>query len=383
MEIQAKDGENPEWVSVDFSKMFDGNELQGLINSMLQNGEVFFSSTVDRTTPASFEFPDFGANRLCKAAQNHLCDELAYYTRRTVSTVSDMPSVLLIERRAGVWKRVLVACEGHCYSEGNLRKALQAQASEQDPKENETEDLETSAERKSSNEVLLEIGVKSALRMMFTLLQQAWGQLAWQRQLEKTLITSSLTITTPFRAPTISLPNEVLRSVLEILKAIPPLSFSNHCSLSKLSQECLKTSTEFLLWVLSPESLVDAEGKRLAAETVLTLTLHYGVLHSLLEWVDKMLACLASYHDREGEEGVGPPLLSKEFCDHALEELRSRTVSWLRWVNYNAVWRQNLASINFGESLTKTYWQILNLVKRTMPCAIAMQLYSLINVVRF
>ena len=39
-------------------------------------------------------------------------------------------------------------------------------------------------------------------------------------------------------------------------------------------------------------------------------------------------------------------------------------------VNDTVYW-ENLASINFGESLTKTYWQILNLVRQTHAhCAI-------------
>ena len=69
---------------------------------------------------------------------------------------------------------------------------------------------------------------------------------------------------------------------------------------------------------------MDAEGKRLAAEILFSLALPYGSLSNLIEWVEKVLACLISY---EGKEDVVRPSLSLEFCRTALEEIRKRTVS--------------------------------------------------------
>ena len=331
MEVRGKEGPNPEWVRLDMSSIFDNSRVEVLVSTMIRHNEVYFIPEADKTPAEKQEFPDFGANRLRKVAQKHVCDEIAYYTRRAVATVTDMPCLVIAERRLGVWRRVLGACEAYSYSDGNIRRALQAQTSEQDRGEkevNETEGIEiTPTEKLTGNEVLVEIGVKSALNMMFSLLRQAWQQLAWQKQLERTLITSNLAISTPFRAPTINLPNEVLRSALGILRAIPPLSFSNQRSISQLGIDCLKQSTEFLLWILSPESLVDEEGKRLAAENTLSIALQYGTLSSLLQWVDKMLSCLASYWVGEGGEGVVLPNVSREFCEHVMDEIRARTVS--------------------------------------------------------
>ena len=192
----------------------------------------------------------------------------------------------------------------------------------------------------AGNEALMELGVKSALSMLLSLLRQTWVQLAWQRKLEETLAASNLALTAEFCAPSVNLPNEVLRSALEILKAIPPLPFSNVHSLSKLGFSCLEQCREFLQWVLSPTSHVDREGKILAAEITLTLALQFGTLCALLEWVDQTLGCLASYWERgeeeegeereeaEGEREKADVLcLSKEFCCRVVEELRRRTVS--------------------------------------------------------
>ena len=336
MEVRGKEGQNPEWVRLNFSQMFDEAHLQGLLRSMVRHSEIYFTPSADKTPLSSYEFPDFGANRVRRVAQDHLCEELAYYARRAVAAVTDMPSLLLVERRAAVWKRIRIAFEAHCYSDGNIRRAIQSQTSEQDRGEKESDALGlaiTSTEKTTGNEVLIEVGVKSALGMMFSLLRQAWSQLAWQRKLEETLAASNLALTAAFRAPTISLPNEVLRSTLDILKAIPPLSFSNLRSLSRLGTDCLKQCNEFLFWVLSPLSHVDVEGKRLAAEITMSITLQFGTLNTLLEWVDKMLGCLTSYRGRRGEEEeeeeeeVAMPCMSREFCDHVVEELRARTVS--------------------------------------------------------
>ena len=331
MEVRGKEGPNPEWVRLDISKIFDNAQVEELVRTMLRHNEVYFLPEADKGPVKMHEFPDFGANLLHKVGQKHVCDEIAYYTRRGVATVTDMPCIIIAEQRYGVWKRVLQACEAHSYSDGGIRRALQAQTLEQDRGEKEINEMENiemrSIEKLSGNETLVEIGVKSAITMMFTLLRQAWEQLAWQKQLQKTLATSTLAASAPFRAPTINLPNEVLRSALGILRAIPPLSFSNERSISKLGVDCLQQSTEFLLWILSPESLVDEEGKRLAAETTLSVALQYGTLSSLLQWVDRMLSCLDSSREREGEEGdLVPPCLSQEFCEHVTEEIRARTV---------------------------------------------------------
>ena len=52
---------------------------------------------------------------------------------------------------------------------------------------------------------------------------------------------------------------------------------------------------------------MDAEGKRLAAETLFSLALQYGSPNNQIEWVEKVIACLISY---EGKGDVVRPSLS-------------------------------------------------------------------------
>jgi len=68
---------------------------------------------------------------------------------------------------------------------------------------------------------------------------------------------------------------------------------------------------------------VDAEGKRLATEILFSLALQYGSPNNLIEWVEKVIACLISY---EGKGDVVRPSLSLKFCSTALEEIRKHTL---------------------------------------------------------
>ena len=324
-----KETQNPQWVRCDLSAIFDIEGLQSLSDSVFDHREAAF--TVDKTAPAAYDFPDFGANCLQAAALKHLCEELSEYLERAVAPVSDVPAYILMERRAVVWERAIRACQMQVYSEANLRRVVAAVKKEDEVKDEgrkgETPSaVVTPAEKFSGNDVLVELGVKTGLSVVFSLLKQAWAQLAWQKQIDQQLQATGLSLpvsASPY--PVINLPNEVLRSVLGVLKGIPPLSLANLKALSKLSTTCLEQSTEFLDWTIQPDSWVDEEGKRLASEVILSLVLQRGSLNSVLEWAGKVLICLASYEGRPEE--VVRPALSLEFCQNTLEELRQRTVS--------------------------------------------------------
>ena len=326
-EVKAKDGQNPKWVRCDLGDIFRNESLQKLIEETLAQHEVTFTEETSIAPP--YDFPDFGASRLQPAALKHICSELGRYLERAVTSVTDIPSVIIIQRRAIVWERVIGACQEQIYSDTALRRVFAAmkkgeeefgKGKEEKGKKEDTPKVEQSSEKLSGNEILVEVGVKASLSVVFSLLKQTWAQLAWQKQVEEQMKASGAVV--PFAG--VNLPNEVLRSVLDVLKGIPPLSLSNTKSLSHLGNSCLQQASEFLDWVLQPGSFVDAEGKRLAAEISFSLALQYGCLNNLIDWVEKVLACLICY---EGKGEVMRPSLSLEFCRTALEEIRKRTVS--------------------------------------------------------
>ena len=338
-ELTIAPGQNSKWMQCDLSELFDLEKVQKFVELLTSSNELSF--TEDTSPSPQYDFPDFGANRLQPTALKHLCLELSSYLRRTVSPVLETPSVIILLRMGLVWERIVEACGAESYTRVNIQRVIAALQKEEqislessDTSKEAKEPSKASAEKKSGNEILVEMGVKTGLSVVFSLLKQAWAQLAWQKQLELTLQQSGAVV--PFSSsssgvvPVISLPNEVLKSILDIMKGFPPLSLSNKRALSSLSETCLTQSREFLESIVRPDSCVDSEGKRLAMEIMLSITLQYGDLVSLLEWVSKMLSVLGLYRgkDQGGERYTyGDDLtLSKEFCDWVLDEIRRRTV---------------------------------------------------------
>lgn len=250
--------------------------------------------------------------------------------RKSLATVSDVPSVIVASRMCSVWNKVIDACSNELVSVSNVKRVLKDMQKE--------EDVETSTavkttksllgqlakpeEKQTGNALLVELGIKAGLSIVYTLLKQAWSQFAWQKQLEQALLQSSISLG-PISA--VNLPNEVMRSVYDVLIDIPPLSLSNPKTISQFGQTCVDQSAEFLQWVISPSSQADAEGKRLGLQIMISLCIQRGSLVYILEWVEKILLVLVSY----GEMGVASqlPTLEVSFCQNVLNEISKRGVS--------------------------------------------------------
>lgn len=312
--------EAPFSVSCDLSRIFS---IEGL-HSLLKDES--YESIEENVCKCAF--PDFGANGLQRSALTHLCSELRGCVHQTVSAVNHVPSVLVADGMCSVWEKLVDACIKDFYSERNIRQAL-ADLKKDDNVEASTQartlelvPYQAPESKTTGNTILIEMGVKTGLSVVFALLKQAWAQVAWQRQLEQALQQSGALSLGP--APIVNLPNEVLKSVLAVLALVPPLSLSNPKTVSSLGQQCLVQCGDFLQWVISPPSLVDLEGKRLALQITLALCMQQGSLIHLLEWVEDVLVMLVSYKD--AVSSVARPSLDLATCKSVLSEIRVRTV---------------------------------------------------------
>ena len=307
------------WVSCDMTEIFSLESLQHM------SEDIQCEPRGERLARKCVVFPDFGANLLEPTALTHLCAELGANIRQAVSIVNDIPSVIIASRMCSVWDRVLNACSNELYSTTNVNHVLTVMQKED---KIETSDpakkivSQKSSERLTGNAILMEMGIKTGLTMVFSLLKQSWLQLAWQKQLEKTLLQPGELSFGP--SPALNLPNEVLKSVLDVLAVIPPLSLSNPKTISNLSQTCLKLSMEFLQWVISSNSIVDMEGKRLALQIMLSLSVQYGSLVQLLDCTENVLELLTCYQNMS--DSVSQPSLEANFCLSILKKIRVRTV---------------------------------------------------------
>uniref|UniRef100_A0A3B4FHE4 Hect domain and RLD 7 n=1 Tax=Pundamilia nyererei TaxID=303518 RepID=A0A3B4FHE4_9CICH len=130
---------------------------------------------------------------------------------------------------------------------------------------------------KSGTDVLIEMGVRTGLSLLFSLLQQNWKYAASIH-------------------PESVLCNDVLNTASSVLTSLPPLSLANENKIPSVGLDCLAQVADFLkkTSVSSGNGGADPIGRRLALELLLGLAMQRGSLKFLLEWVEVALAASMS-----------------------------------------------------------------------------------------
>ncbi|XP_058472668.1 probable E3 ubiquitin-protein ligase HERC1 [Solea solea] len=130
---------------------------------------------------------------------------------------------------------------------------------------------------KSGTDVLIEMGVRTGLSLLFSLLQQNWRFAASVH-------------------PESVLCNDVLATASSVLTSLPPLSLANENKIPSVGLDCLAQVADFLkkTSVSSGTGGADPTGRRLALELLLGLAMQRGSLKFLLEWVEVALAASMS-----------------------------------------------------------------------------------------
>lgn len=130
---------------------------------------------------------------------------------------------------------------------------------------------------KSGTDVLIEMGVRTGLSLLFSLLQQNWRYAASVH-------------------PESVLCNDVLATASSVLASLPPLSLANENKIPLVGLDCLSQVADFLkkTSVSSGTGGADLTGRRLALELLLGLAIQRGSLKFLLEWVEVALAASMS-----------------------------------------------------------------------------------------
>ncbi|CAL4080435.1 unnamed protein product, partial [Meganyctiphanes norvegica] len=144
----------------------------------------------------------------------------------------------------------------------------------------------------SANEALIELGVRTGLSLLFTILKQGWEQNNGG-----------------------SLCSEVLGTAVAVVSALPPLSLAVESKLPRVGLASLTQLTAFLSETAKPSSPADPHGRKLSAELLLGLSLQRGSLRYLLEWIN-MALCAAAQADQSSDQGT---CISR----HCLEEVLS------------------------------------------------------------
>ncbi|XP_016106101.1 probable E3 ubiquitin-protein ligase HERC1 [Sinocyclocheilus grahami] len=181
-----------------------------------------------------------------------------------------------------------------------------------------------SSHSKSGTDVLIEMGVRTGLSLLFALLRQSWQRGSLENP------------------PDVALCNEVLATASSVLAALPPLSLANENKIPTVGLDCLTQVGDFLKKTAVSGSGADRAGRRLSLELLLSLALQRGSLRFLLEWVEVALAASASSTMSE-TVGVGYELIHQ-----TMQQMRQHTVV----VCVSAGYRHSAAVTNDGELYT-------------------------------
>lgn len=124
-----------------------------------------------------------------------------------------------------------------------------------------------------SRDVMVQLGVKTGLSLLFSLMKQAWTQSSESSELC----------------------SDVLNTVAGVISSLPPLSLANKVKLPKLAKSSLDQVMDFLRDIMRGKVMVDADGRRMCAEIFLGLALQRGSPLALLDWVETgVRSCLVS-----------------------------------------------------------------------------------------
>lgn len=154
---------------------------------------------------------------------------------------------------------------------------------------------------------LIELGVKTGLSLLFSLLQQNW------------MLSSQLN--------QLSFCNDILRTATSVMLTFPPLSLANESKLSPLAIESMDQVSRFLRQAATSGCGADLDGQRLASEFMLLLATQRGSLCHVLEWVDMaMNTCVSLTHATSTQE-TSAGKISWEFFHNIMTQVIKSVVS--------------------------------------------------------
>lgn len=239
-----------------------------------------------------------GLSSVSSEDQDDFLNEILYSQLALARSVcANSPFYSTLRRRLAVLQRIFSALSNKFH---NLSSSKSASTSKNGSQDNSTSLAKHTAptETKDASSVLIEMGVKTGMSLLFALFRQSWqlnhGQLC----------------------------NDVLLTALDVLSAIPALALANESKIPEMGQDCLKQITAFLKGVVSSTSAVDNVGRQLACELLLRINTLRGSLKYLLEWIEMALSVPCSSTNKGKEPGVSTECL----CD-VLLQIRKSAVS--------------------------------------------------------
>lgn len=266
---------NASWVGEGSDSIADRDSVAALYSRLITSQElVLMPKTVVHLKGPPL--PDFEKEPLTQAEQEHYLNAvLSSQLTLARAICSDSPFASILGKRLIILQRIFHAVASKYHDREGLRQ-------QQKPDEgivNSSENKATVSHTRSGSDALMEMGVKTGLSLIFSLLRQSWA------------------------SEGMNLCNDVLQTALNVVCSLPPLSLANETRLPALGLNALSQVSSFLKSMSMPSSGADRHGKQLASELVLALAAQRGSLRYLLEWIE-MAMCAASA-DPSGRNEAG------------------------------------------------------------------------------
>ncbi|XP_060527187.1 probable E3 ubiquitin-protein ligase HERC1 [Cylas formicarius] len=282
VELEWSENTNSSWAAKDADSVANRDSVQSMYEALLQNNEVRLipSTTLsydDVQTLPSFQYDPPASSEL----EDYLDTLLSSQLQLAKETCTSTQFAVILKERMVILRRIY--------------HALKVKYHEKDQNEAKCSKVTSGPaaslplaprEVLSGSQALLEIGVKTGLSLLFSLLQQNWQ------------VSNILGIP--------SLCNSVLETTSDLLKRLPQLCLANDAQLTNLGVTSLEQVGDFLKNAVLREMAADSKGKLLASEILLTLALQRGSLRYLLEWIDMALeaSCNSSMESELFSEAI-------------------------------------------------------------------------------
>lgn len=263
VELELIDHTNSSWCLKDCDTVANRDLVQSMYDCLLQNKEVRLIPTTlplfnDAQILPSFQYDNVSNSEINQYISTLLTSQIEF--ARNVCTSTQF--AVILKQRLLILRRIYHAL---------IMKYHVKDKKDQSTSENPTTHA-LSKEVVTSSQALLEIGVKTGLSLLFSLLRQNWQ------------------VSDILKVP--SLCNSVLETSFELLEKLPPLCLSNDTQLTPLGITSLEQVSEFLKDAVLNSLSADSHGKLLSCKLLLALALQRGSLRYLLDWIEMvLLAC--------------------------------------------------------------------------------------------
>ncbi|XP_072310878.1 probable E3 ubiquitin-protein ligase HERC1 isoform X3 [Eucyclogobius newberryi] len=272
---------NSSWATEDSTQTASRNGASALYNKLLHNKEVVTLAPPIQELIGP-RLPDFECDSCASVEKEEYLSSLLHSQRWLTHRMLTQTSYNSgLQHRLVVLQRIFYAL--HSKYHDKFRTQLPAQASDNGPQNGQVALASEPflnpgiCKVKLGTDVLIEMGVRTGLSLLFSLLQQNWRFAASVH-------------------PESMLCNDVLSTASSVLASLPPLSLANENKIPTVGLDCLAQVGDFLkkTSVSIGAGGADVTGRRLSLELLLGLAMQRGSLRYLLEWVEVALAASQS-----------------------------------------------------------------------------------------